>query len=141
MMAAGLRTLGGIAAGLVVTFILIVAVEFLSAVLHPFPEEFKGTHEEVCRHVERFPQWVLAVAVAAWGVTAFAGTWTAGRVGSRGCALFLGLLLLAALIFNISMLPYSHWFKMASLIVIPMAIACGYRMSSRRARAAANITE
>ena len=112
--------------------ILVVAVELLSGVFHPVPDGFKGTFEEVCQHVQRYPDWVLAVAIAAWGVAAFAGTWTAGRWGNGGCALFLGLLLLSALILNISMLPYPLWFKITSLIVIATAIACGYRLSRRR---------
>lgn len=135
MMASVLRSFGAIAAGIVVTMILVVGVELLSGVVHPVPEGFKGTFEEVCQHVERYPQWVLAVCAIAWGVAAFAGTWTAGRLGNRGCALFLGMLLLLALILNISMLPYPLWFKVATLIVIAMAIACGYRLSSRRASA------
>ncbi len=139
MMTTVLRSVGAIAAGTAVPIILVVAVEFLSAIVHPFPEGFKGTTEEVCRHVERFPPWVLAAAVVAWGGTAFAGTWTAGRLGNRGCAMFLGLLLLTAVIFNISMLPYPVWFKIAALLVIAITIGGGYRLSSRRARAAASI--
>lgn len=136
-MATVLRAMGAIAAGMAVAMILVVAVEFLSLIVHPFPEGFKGTTEEVCRHVERFPAWVLAVAVVAWGGSAFAGTWTAGRLGNRRCALFLGLLLLSALVLNISMLPYPPWFKVGGLIVISMAILCGYRLSSLRPSAAA----
>jgi hypothetical protein len=134
-MRAVFRSVGAIAAGCAVAFVLVVAVELLSAVVHPYPEGFNGTDEEVCRHVERCPAWVLAAAVAAWGATALAGTWTAGRLGNRGCALFLGLLLLSAVILNIAMLPYPLWFKIAVLIVIPAAIVCGDRLSNRRTRA------
>jgi hypothetical protein len=130
------RAVGAVVAGLAVALTLVVAVEFLSATVHPPPPGFKGSFEEVCQHVKRYPQWVLAVGVAAWGVTAFAGTWTAGRLGNRGCALFLGLLLLLAVIFNVSTLPYPLWFKIANLIVIPMAIVCGYGLSRRRTTAA-----
>src|SRR5438045_1803118 len=60
-MKAVLRTLAAVFAGLLVLFILVVAVELFSAVVHPLPEDFGGTTEEMCRHVERYPQWVLAV--------------------------------------------------------------------------------
>ena len=140
-MAAVFRAVGAIVAAMLVTFILVVAVELFSAVVHPLPPDFGGTTEEMCQHVERYPNWVLAAVVPAWAGTAFAGTWIAGRLGNRGCAMFIGLLLLAGLIFNISMLPYPMWFKIASLIVIPCAIVSGLYLSCRRNAAALNITE
>ena len=120
-MAAVFRAVGAIVAGMLVAFILVVAVEVFSSVVHPLPPDFTGTMEEMCQHIERYPPWVLAVVVVAWAGTAFAGTWIAGRLGNRGSALFVGLLLLAGLIFNISMLPYPVWFKVANLIAIPAA--------------------
>ena len=69
-----LRTFAAVVTGLLVLFVLLIAVEFFSAVVHPFPEGFKETTEEICRHVERYPQWVLAVVVPAWAAAAFAST-------------------------------------------------------------------
>ncbi|MEX2112039.1 MAG: hypothetical protein WD845_02580 [Pirellulales bacterium] len=140
-MATLFRAVGAIVAGMLVAFILVVAVELFSAVVHPLPPDFAGTTEEMCQHVERYPHWVLAVVVPAWAGTAFAGTWIAGRLGNRGSALFVGLLLLAALIFNIAMLPYPIWFKIASLMVIACAIVTGFCLSSRRGVAALNTPE
>lgn len=133
MMVTVLRSVGGIAAGIGVAFILIIAVELFSEVVHPFPDDLEGTHEEVCQHVERCPPWVLAVAVPMWGFAAFAGVWTAGRLGNRSSSLILGLLLLAAVILNIAQLPYPVWFEVASPIAIVAGIAFGYRRSTRRA--------
>ena len=138
-MATALRRIGSILTGMLVAFILIVAVEFFSAVVHPLPSDFTGTMDEMCQHVERYPHWVLAVVVFAWGGTALASTWTAGRLGSRGCALFVGLLLLTAVIFNVSKLPYPTWFKIANVIVIPSAIVAALYLLRRREAAAVNI--
>ena len=55
-MKAVLRTLAGAFAGLFVALLLVVAVESFSAVVHPPPEDFAGTMEEVGRHVQRYPQ-------------------------------------------------------------------------------------
>jgi predicted MFS family arabinose efflux permease len=88
--------------------------------------------EEMCQHVSRYPHWVLALVVLAWGATAFVSTWTAGRIGNRGSALLTGLLLLAAVVFNISQLPYPNWFKIVNLLVVPTAIVLGSRLSIRR---------
>jgi hypothetical protein len=121
---------------MIVAFILVVAVEFVSAVVHPLPEDFGGTMEEMCRHVERYPHWVLALAVAAWAGTAFASTWTAKKMGNVYSFAIVGLLLLAALVFNISTLPYPMWFKIANLLAIPAAIVAGGRLSTRNRTAA-----
>lgn len=139
-MATVFRAVGAIVAGMLVAFILVVAVELFSAIVHPVPPDFGGSTDEMCKHVERYPPWVLAVVVPAWAGAAFAGTWTTGRLGHRGCALFVGLLLLTAVILNISMLPYPIWFKIVSLIMISSAIVCGVYLSSRRGAAAVNIT-
>lgn len=136
LLKAALRTLAAIVAGLLLAFALVVAVELLSAVVHPLPEGFGGSTEEMCRHVERYPPWVLAVVVPAWAVAAFAGTWTAQRIGNLYSAVLVGLLFVAALVFNISMLPYPIWFKVANLLVIPTAVVAGGRRSKRRQTAA-----
>ena len=132
-MAAALRGIAAIIAGMIVAFIFVVAVEWFGAVVHPVPPDFGGTMEEMCLHVARYPQWVLALVVPAWAGTAFASTWISGRMGNRLCGLFIGLLLLAALIFNLSMLPYPIWFKILNLLAIPAAILLGDRLSIRRA--------
>jgi hypothetical protein len=132
-MAAALRGIAAIIAGIIVALIFVVAVEWFSAVIHPIPAGFSGTMEEMCLHVARYPHWVLAVVVPAWAGTAFASTWISGRIGNRLCGLSIGLLLLAALIFNLSMLPYPIWFKILNLLAIPAAILLGDRLSIRRA--------
>ena len=132
-----LRFFAAVLAGLLVLFLLVAAVEFFSAVVHPFPEDFRGTTEEICQHVERYPAWVLAVVVAMWGVAALATTWTAQRIGNLFSSAIVGLLLLAALVLNISMLPYPMWFKIANLLVIPAAMLIGGRLATRRKAAVA----
>jgi hypothetical protein len=132
MIKASLRILAGTVIGLLVAFVLIVGVESFSAVVHPFPEGVGETMEEICRHVERCPQWVLAAAVAMWAVAALVSTWIAKLIGSVYAAGIVGLLLVAALILNLSMLPYPIWFKVVNLIVIPAAIVAGSRFSGRR---------
>ena len=127
-----LRALAAVFVGFIASFLLVVGVELFGALVHPLPEDFQGTSEEMCRHVERYPQWVLAVVVPAWAAAAFAGTWTARRIGNLYSSATVGVLVLAALVFNISMLPYPIWFKIANLLAIPTALVAG-SLSMRRA--------
>jgi hypothetical protein len=88
--------------------------------------------EEMCRHVERFPPWVLAVVVPMWAVAALVGTWIARRIGNLWSSGIVGLLLVASVAFNVSKLPYPIWFKAATLLVVPAAAIAGSRLAGRR---------
>ena len=123
-----LRTIAAVFAGLLVLFGLLIAVELFSAEVHPFPEAIGDmTEEEMCEHVARYPHWVLAVVVPLWAFAALASTWIARRIGNLTSAAIVGLLLLAGLVCNVSMLPYPVWFKIVSLLVIPVAVFAGGR--------------
>ena len=65
-MKAAIRTVVAALVGFLAAFAFVMAAEFFSAVVHPFPPDFKGTREEICRHVERYPPWVLAAVVPIW---------------------------------------------------------------------------
>jgi hypothetical protein len=73
-MKSAIRTLSGVIAGMVLAIVLIVAVEFFSGIVHPFPADFNGN---IAEHVRRYPHWVLGFVVLAWGVTSAAATWIA----------------------------------------------------------------
>ncbi len=124
--------MGAIVAAIATTLVLLIAVELFSSVVHPLPADFDGSMEQMCAHVANYPHWVLAVAVPMWGFTAFLGTWIAGRLGNRGSAIFLALLLLAAVLWNVSMLPYPLWFKIVQPIAILIAVVYACRLSNRR---------
>lgn len=112
-----IRIVGAIVAAIVVALVLLIAVEFFSAVVHPTPEDFGGSMEEMCEHVAKYPAWVLAVVVPMWGATAFISTWVAKRTGGGVAAIVIALLFITAVLFNISKLPYPMWFK---LIIVPV---------------------
>jgi hypothetical protein len=131
-MGTAIRAVCSIAAGLVLAIVLVMIVELISAVLHQIPEGFTGTQEEMCEHVARYPFWVLAIVVVAWGGTAFASTWVASRIGNQICGVVVGLILVAAVAFNVSMLPYSLWFKVVILLAVPVAAYLGIRASRPR---------
>jgi hypothetical protein len=126
-----LRTLAAILVGMLLAFVVVVAVEFFGGVVHPLPGDFGGTTEEMCRHVEAYQSWVLAVVVPAWAFAAFVGTWAAKRIGNVYSFTIVGLLLLAGLVLNLSMLPYPLWFKIACLVAIPAAVVIGGRVATR----------
>jgi hypothetical protein len=130
-MAAVIRAFLSILAGMTLAGGLVIAVEGFGAIVHLPPPGFTGTKEEMCEHVARYPHWVLAVVVAAWSATAFASTWVATRLGRRIPGVIVGLLLILAVAFNVSMLPYAIWFKVAVLIGVAVAGCCGVFLPRR----------
>lgn len=130
-MKAALQALAAVLAGLLVGFVLVIAVELFGSVAHPLPEDFDGSTEQMCRHVERIPSWVLAAVIPAWAGTAFASTLTAGKIGGLYSAAIVGLLILAALLLNISMLPYPMWFKIGNVLAVSIAILASCNLSRR----------
>ncbi len=131
-----IRSVGAILAGLFVAMVLVIAIEGIGAVVHPFPPGVDPTDLEVCKtHVAKCPQWFLGVVVAGWGGTVFASTWLATRLGScrhPSHGIVVGSLLLAAVAYNMFLLPYRVWFEAANLLVFPCAIALAVKFASGR---------
>jgi hypothetical protein len=141
-MTTALRTLLAVVAGVALAFVLVIAVELFSAVVHPVPPGSTGNMDEMCQHVARYPHWVLGVVVLAWSATAFASTWVARRIGNRLSGIAVILILTIAIVFNVFKLPYAMWFK----VVMPSCflVACylgGVRRALKSSRSAESNTE
>jgi hypothetical protein len=111
----------GVSLAFVVAVVLLILVELFSAVVHPTPPDFPGTMEAMCSHVARYPHGVLAVCMAMWGGIAWLTTWLAGRIGGRVAGGLFAVLLLAAMLWNVGMLPYHGWFK----ALCPLTVLAG----------------
>jgi len=140
-----IRSVASVILGLLVAMVLVIAVEGVSAIVHPFPPGFNGTPGEMYEHVANYPDWVLTAAVAAWGTTAFASTWLATRVGAArhpAHGIVVGLLLLLAVVFNMYLLPYPLWFEILNLAVFPLGIYCGVKLGrgERNAKSGTDIS-
>jgi hypothetical protein len=136
MLTTVLRSIGAILLSLVTALLLAAGLEGLSAILHPWPADFAGTSEEIVRQVETYPTWALALlGGVGWGGTLFISAWLATRLGSNRNPIHgyvVGVILIAAVIFNISMLPYPAWFSLLNLVVLPTALYCGVSLGRAR---------
>ena len=130
------RSAGAVLAGLVVASVLIAGVEVFSSIVHPIPPDVDPSDYEVCKaHVARYPAWVLAVAVLAWGLTTSASAWLATRLGPgrhRAHGIVVGLILLALVVMNMSMLPYPVWFWVSNLVAFPLGFYLGAKLGGPR---------
>ena len=121
-------------AAVLLAFVLVIALEAFSAVVHPVPPGFSGTMDEMCRHIAQYPHWVLGVVVVSWSATTFVSTWVATRIGNRLGGIAVVIILTLAIVFNVTKLPYAIWFKVVMLSCFPVVcyLGCtrGARMSS-----------
>jgi len=131
-----LRSIGAVVAALVLAMILVVVVEIVTISLHPFPTGVELTHEVICKHVEKFPSWVLAIGTVLWASTVFVSSWLATRLGTRrhpAHGILIGILLFAAAAFNMSMLPYPIWFEVVTLASFVLATFLGCKLGRGKA--------
>lgn len=132
-MKTALRVVAALVASVIAMTVLLVAVEGFSAVVHPFPEDmdFHST-EQMCAHIEKYPNWVLAVILPMWGAIPLVGIAVARWIGNYTVALVIGLLILLALIGNVLMLPYPLWFKGVMPAVLVAVTAIGLWAARRK---------
>lgn len=116
---------------LLAAILILAVVEWIGLVLHPFPEDFAGTREEVMEQVANYPALILALlGGVGWGSTIIVATLLATRLNASRHATYgigIGGLLLGAAIFNMSMLPYPLWYWALELVVLPLGIYLGVK--------------
>ncbi len=126
------RSCGAVGAGLATGFLLTIAVEAFSAVVHPVPPGVDLRDIEACRaHVARYPAWVLAVVVVTWGTITMIAAWLATWLGTRrhpAHGYFIAAVLVALVVLNMSMLPYPSWFWCGNLAALPLGGWAGTKL-------------
>lgn len=132
LMSRALRLVLGFAIGLVVSFLLVVAVEMFSEAVYPAPLNAAESMEVMCMHVAGYPHWILGVVVGMWSGIALVGTWVASRLGNLWSGIALAFLLFAGLVLNLTMLPYTMWFKVVMPMCFLIASWVGVRSGGRR---------
>ncbi|MDZ4685567.1 MAG: hypothetical protein SH850_10930 [Planctomycetaceae bacterium] len=136
MFASILRSTMAVVLALAAAMAIIIAVEGIGAIMHPFPPGFDPTDMEACKaHVARYPTAALIMGVVGWGLAVFASAWIATRLGAGrhpAHGITIGLLLLAAAGYNMLMLPYPLWFEIANLVVFPAAFLIAAQLGRRQ---------
>ena len=131
-----LRSVVAIALSLMAAMAIIVLVEVVTLMLHPFPPEVDtNDHDQVAEHVAKFPAWILAIATLGWGACAFVAAWIATRLGAgrhpaHGIAIGVLLLMMAGL--NMYLLPYPSWFEVGNLVMFPVATLGAVQLGRER---------
>lgn len=126
----------GFVAGFLLSIAGFISVEIWSAFVHPFPEGVELTHEVICAHVEKYPAAILLAVTAIYACIVAGSSWCASAIGGRVPGLTITALLLAGILFNMSMLPYPLWFEIANGLAFPASGLVGVWLGAvRRSKA------
>ena len=129
-----LRAIIGTVVGCVVAIAVITGVEMAGAALFPRGDADLRDPEGMKALVAGMPMAAKLMVLAAWWLGAAVGGWVANRVGrTTWPALVVGLVIAAAVVANVMMLPHPLWMQIAGVLG-PLAIG-GTLWRARRAAA------
>lgn len=128
MVNAILRLVLGVLAGLVVMYIVIMGIEFVSHSLYPPPPGLDPTNTaHIGQVLAAAPVTALALIVLAWAVGAFAGGFVAAKISRawpRSAAIVIGCFVMLGVVGMILMVPgHPTWMALLGLVLpVPMAL-------------------
>ena len=124
-----LRTILGVLAGVVVMFVVIMAIEALGHVVYPPPaglDPMNPAHEAAfAQFVSTLPFAAKAMLAVAWTLGAFAGGFVAARIARhpRGAAVLVALMVMSGVVAMVIRVPHPSWLAAAGLLLpIPAAL-------------------
>ena len=124
--------------GLVLAFAITFAVEGINSQIYPFPP---GTDladpVSVKPAIAAMPEAALAVVLVGWFVSALAGAWLAAHFAKPAGwpPLTVGVVLFAAAVGNMLMIPHPAWFWIIGVAIYPVATWLGARMGGTPVKA------
>ena len=129
-----LRNVLAVVAGLAAAVAVVAVVEAVSARLFPLPAGLDFTDRAaMAEAIAGLPAGAFVMVVIAWGLAALSGSAVATGVSRRiGPGYLIGLLLLAAGIANMVMIPHPVWMWIGGIIVILLGTMVGSRLAARQ---------
>jgi hypothetical protein len=129
-----IRTLAGLAAGLAVAIMTVMAVEGIGNQLYPPPAGYDMTSASA----ETLPFETLVWPVIGWFLGAAAGAWVAVRVsGENWPGWAIAIFVLAATILNLVLITHPTWVIVAGVIAPLLGGWVGQLLPKERRSAAA----
>ena len=130
------RAPSGIAAGIVVAFLVVVLVEMIGLQIFHQPEGMDPINpESVRQHMAEIPTGSFVTVLVAWALGAFAGPWTTRRItGSspRWPAWVVAGLFAAMCAYNLVVVPGPTWMIAGALVGVGAASLLGLRVGVPR---------
>lgn len=152
------RKIGAVVVGMGVVFVVVFALQAVSAVLYPLPEGLdpmdESNAEALSAHLSAMPAVSWALAFGSELVAAFLGALVAGWIARPGptttdlsglaarrtvrvfSSVIVGLALLGSL-YNWTLFPHPTWFVGGQLVGYPLVLVTAWALLERRRSAIA----
>ena len=129
-----LRKISAVLLGVVVAFLTVMVVEWVSHQLYPPPPglDFKDP-EQVRLFMASLPLGAFLAVLLGWLLGTITGGLTACYVAREKPVVFasiIGTVMLAATVTNLALIPHPTWFSIAGIIVIGAGTLLASRWSS-----------
>lgn len=116
------RNVAAAVIGLVVAFVLIMAIEKVGHVIYPPPPDLDFSDPQAVRpYIATLPILALLFPIFAWMIGTFSGSLVACSIGTArplGFAVIVGGLVIAGTVANLIVIPHPLWFSVVSLVGI-----------------------
>ena len=130
-----IRKIAAVVLGVVLAFILIVAVESLSHAVYPPPADLDITDNAAMKaYVDSAPAGALLFVMAAWLFGTFGGGLLASLIGRESPVLYpmiIGGLVLLGTAINLVSIPHPTWFAITSVTAIAATVFATSRVAAR----------
>ena len=130
-MSPAVRGVVAVILGLLLAFAIAFAVDAVNAKIYPPPPGVDlADPESVKAMMAVMPRAALVVVLAGWFVSALLGTAVAARFARPAGwpPLTVGILLLAAAVMNMYVIPHPVWFWVVGVATYPVATGLGARL-------------
>ena len=122
-----LRSILAVLAGVLVMGITVAAVQWLGHSIFPPPAGVDPTdHDAMIALIASMPVMALAFVLFAYAFGTFLGAYTAATISAahkRGAAIAVGVVMLALVGLNFSMIPHPLWMVVIGLLIpLPFAL-------------------
>jgi len=123
------RKILGAVVGLAVAVITVIIMEMISHTVFPPPGDLDVSDTaSLADYMQQAPVGALLLVIAGYVIGTFDGVFIGALIGRSKPAAYaalIGLLMLAATIGNLIMIPHPFWFQAAAVIGIPLAALVG----------------
>lgn len=120
-----------ILSGILAAFIVISFIELISNQIYPLPEDFDISDRDASlKHISGLSNGAFALILLGHGLGAYTGgivTARMAKIQKLNAALFTGLILMVAGIYNIVAIPHPTWFSITLLsLYVPLTLLGGW---------------
>ncbi len=127
------RSIIGLLAALIVAAVIVLAIEEISAQVHPLPASIDVTDPESIRRAleaGQFPMIRLGLMVLGWWLAAYAGGTIAIRTSESAAVVWLFAIIATIYVFSeLTGLPHPTWLWLAGVLGTPLFALGGGRQS------------